>query len=627
MAIKGENITVEKELAGLLSSPSKQPFPLADYVDEKTISVLRDIDENRNYSWIKEVWERNKERLDYIAIKYRGKEFTYLDFFEESYQLARALKGTGLEKGQTFVCVIENTPEFPFVMGAASMVGAKVNLMSAEMEDDYIAEMLDRAEFPYTFVSDMSAIKFAPVMQKVRNPKTVVVIPLENTLKDGNPYKNVIDEFYKLDESAIKTALENISNVIYYDEFVELGSKYEGNVVEQVDLNDEFTITYTSGSTGWERPKALVHKVRSYITMGRYHDAKISGIPEMTKRTTMALCKTMSDTDFMSNVSDTLMQGGILALEPINDKEFFMNALKINRPTLVIASRSYWMYLIKEYWDAKEKLPFMLVPISAGEPLSAGEEVVINQWLRKVRAGISITRIPFTTIGVAGGDSEHGGIFLIIFRSLQSKKPSHWGIKEPIGMGTYDMVQVRALREDGTYCDEMEMGQLVANSPCTMKGYLNNDYNESFFITDAFGKKWANLNTYGYIDKSKNVYVKGRIEKDDTGILPLQIQDVILQDYKNIMSCEVVKVMNNQKQCYVAHIEMRWKRKVDVSTTLKRLAKRCKKEFGDDFLDLCYIRIHTNQEGFTLLHTGKRNIIALVDEGVSEKCVKMRSCL
>ena len=621
-----------KEIDSIEKIACSEPYNLDDYDDDKTRKILLDIDLNKNHSWIKEIWERNKSRLNYIAILYRGQKFTYEDFFLQSYRYAKALKVNGVKKGQEFVCAIENTPEFPFIMGAASIIGARVNLVSSEFDRDYLIEMVNRAEVPYIFVSDMSFIKFAPIMKSVGVEKKIIPISIDYSLVKGNPYKEITEKFYKLDKKTYDNLIDNTPNVMDINEFLQCGDNYTGKVVEQMGLNDDFTTTYTSGSTGWGRPKALIHRVRSYITMGRYHDSEVSGIPSMEKRTTMALCKTMSDTDFMSNISDTFMQGGTVALEPINDKEFFLSSLLINKPTLAIASRSYWIYLMKEYKfndNIKNiKLPFLLVPTAAGEPMAANEEKALNRWLKDVEAGTNITKIPIVKMSIAGGDSEHGGIFLSLFRSLQSKMPSHIGINEPVGMNTYGMVQVKALREDGTYCNHMELGKLVANSPCTMEGYVNNQKaNDSFFIRDAYGKLWGNLNTYGYVDKTNHIYVKGRISKDDLNIPTFMVSDIILKDTKKIMSCEVVNVNNGSKKVYVAHIEPQIGVSFNKEKVLESAKERCKKIFGEEFINDLYFRIRENEESFELLHTGKRNNIALVQEGISEKCIQASELL
>lgn len=605
------------------------PYDTSCYEDEKTKNILKEIDENRNHSWIKEVWERNKNNLDYTAIFYRGQKFTYKDFFIESYRYAKALKKNGLKKGQEFICCIENTPEFPFLMGAASLLGAVVNLLSADMDRDYLVKIIENADSPFIFVSDKNFIEFAPTLKALKTNKKIIALPLDYSLKNGNIYKSITELFYKLDEEKYNESIKEFNNIINIDEFLKTGEDYNSKVIEYTGLNDPYTVTYTSGSTISNKPKGLVHENRSYITMGRYHDTEISHLPTMKQKTMLALVRTMSDTDFMSSVSDMFIQKGIVTLEPINDQEFVFESMLINKPTCVLTSRSVWLHLMKKQQNDKLykniKLPFLLVPMCIGEPLAANEEKVLNKWLRSLKAGVDITKLPYSMVcmSVAGGDSEHGGIFVSIYRAIQSKRFSRLNRSEPIGMSTYGMVDIQALKDDGTYCDFMEPGILVANSPCTMAGYRNNDEgNKDFYITDAYGKTWTALNTYGYIDKDRHVYVKGRVNAFDGRIPSYQIADEILKDTKRIMSCEVITIAKEDNtKVYVAHLEPQMNTSFDEQKVLYSALIRCINKFGISIVNDLYFRVRDNKESFEVTATLKRSFLALLDEGISDKCI------
>lgn len=618
------------EIEKVKSMPNNNYYDSSD-CNKKNQKILKDIDENHNWSWIKEVWERNKDNLEAPYIKYRGTNFSYKDFFAYSYKYAKALKANGVKKGEEIVCCLENTPEFPFIMGAASIIGARVNLLAADMDHEYLKNIVDNATSNLIFVSDKNFVSFSETLKMLEVPKTIIPIPLNHSLKNGNPYALITDKFYKLDEKSYNDALSSFDNIMSFDEFLAKGDNVKGKIYDVTTLDSNFTTTYTSGSTISNKPKGLVHRVRSYITMGRYHDSEISKIPSMKGMVMLSLVRTMSDTDFMSGVSDVAMQSGIVALEPINDKDFIFESLLINKPNIFLTSRSVFIYSMKkQMWDSRYKnikLPFLICPMCIGEGLDANEEKVLNKWLRELDAGRDIIKLPTSVVcmSIAGGDSEHGGIFITMYRALLTKLFKNFGIKEPVGMSTYGMVNIKALRKDGTYCDFMEPGNLVANSPCTMEGYVNNkEGNKAFFIKDAYGKTWANLNVYGYIDKFSHVYVKGRISNRDGNIPNYKIANEILKDTKKIMSCEVVTVNDNGNVKYVAHIEPQINVSFDENTVLYSALNRCVKAFGADVLDKLYFRVRNNKESFVISPTLKRSFLALIEEGISNKCVLAR---
>lgn len=586
--------------------------------------VINEIITRRNHSWVTELKIRNKHRMNSTALLYRGRKISYKDLFKNIDLYARALKAYGVEKGQEIPVCVDNTPEFVYLVAALNLIGAKANIFGSEFDQSYIDEIINDTDGELLFVSDKEFSSLYLNLQKTT--KKIVPVPIEFSL-DENPYKEITEQFFKLDEEEYNAEVSSLKNVLSLEDFLSNAINYTGKIEEEVQLNDPFTITYSSGSTNSARPKGIVHANRSYICMGRYHDSSVSGIPSMVGKTVLAHIPTHSNTNLMSSISDTLMQGGVVALEPIYNKDFFIYSLEINKPNLAIATRSFWLHTMKQTLSDKIfrnlKLPFLYVPTVVGEPLAASEEKALNKWLKKMRAGISFIPSPssFIKMSVAGGDCEHGGIFLVLFRALQSKKPNHIMKQDPHGMGTYSMVDVAALKEDGKHCKPGEYGLLVATSPCDMLEYNNNpSETEKFFVKDEYGRAYGNLNCYGYLDKQNNIYMKGRVSEKNLPIQPFFIADEILKDTKRILSCEVVPVEDDGKVLFVAHIEPQFNVKVNIEEMMLGAEIRCRKAFGDEICDNLFFRYRSNDESFPLTGCGKRSSLALKEEGLSNLC-------
>jgi len=591
------------------------------------VEVSEELAQNHNTSWIEELYKRNKDRLDTVAIIYRGTKITYRQFFHNVEKYAKALAMNGVKHGSNFVAVLQNTPEYAYFLGAASALGARITIISSDFDQDYIKSFIDASDSKNVFVSDMDFSKMKNVLSNV--DKDVVLVPLEHSLKHGNPYKSITERFYKLDEEKLNKDIREVethNEVRNLDSFIKDGDSYDKPFrYEKVSYNEPFTVTFSSGSTNSTRPKAIMHNAKSYIYMGRYHDQDVSDYPTMKGAATLACIPPHSNTNINNCVSDTLMEGGKICFEPIYDENYYIYSLIINKPTLALGTRSHWIKTLKRYYGEPEfknvKFPFMLVPVSVGEPLAANEEKALNKMLKKARAGIDIIPSPtsFVTMSVGGGDCEHGGIFFVLFRALQSKLPRK-NMNEPIGMLKYNMVDVVALRPDGTVCAPYECGELVCNSPCTMIGYLNNEEaNRNFYVTDVQGRKWTRLNTYGYTDGKNHVYVKGRIQERTTEIPEFVVNDVVLKDTKKILSSEVVKINKDGETVYVAHVEPMINTSINKANVITSIYNRCIHHFGKDFGKKLYVRWHTNEEGFALTKCGKRSNLILIDEGL-DKC-------
>ena len=588
----------------------------------KTDRILKEIEEKHNHSWYKELYSRNKNTLDDTALIYRGNRITYKDIFSKMEEYAKSLKAMGIGVDSEIPVCISNCPEIVYLMGAASMVGAKLNIFGSNFPNDYVTEIINNSKSDIIFVEDNAYEKISKGIDK-SNCKKIVMTSLRDSLKYNiNPFKD-IDEKYKVFDNKVNAFKEKNDKIINQKEFLEIGKDYEGKLVEDTNMDQDFLITYTSGSTNELRPKGIVHSSRNFILIARYHDKDMNGIT--TKPfTSLAHIPTYSNTNLVSCISDSLMQGAKLALEPIYDKDHFIASVVLHNPHYVAATKSFWLNAAKKVlYDEKYenvKCPNLLLAFSCGEPLELNEEKLINKALKKIKAGTGITKTPNSLIRLceAAGDCEHGSIFYTLLRSYSNKKPYYLREKTDSGLAKFDFVDVAVLDENNNPLGPNKYGRIVANSPCTMKRYNNDEEaTKAFFIKDSNGKEWADMSVYGYIDSNKKIHIKGRIPKKDEIIPSFMISQEVLKDRKNILSCEAVDQGN---AVYVIHIELQPDSKEDPKEVLKAAHKRCEKLINEADI-VVYYKIRSNNESFPLTGSGKRSTKALKAEGISPDCL------
>ena len=580
--------------------------------------VLKDVQNNHNHSWYDELYERNKYNLGKTALVYRGNEISYYDMFDKMSQYAKAMKFYGLGRGSEIPVCLSNTPEMVYILGAASIIGASVNIFGPKFSKDYITEIIKGTGSNLIFIEDNHYEKLKESIDEA-GIENIVMISLRSSLKDDyNPYAELD---YKL--GLFKNKLADYKGedyrIIGPRVFCGFGDLYKGKVKEESVLDDDFIITYTSGTTNSSRPKAIVHANRCYITVARYHNTDLNGGISLKPYTFLALIPTYSNSNIMSIVSDSLMQSATLALEPVYDPDFFLDSLIIHNPNYVAATKSFWINaakkILKDYKGKSVDLKNLTLAFSCGEPLEINEEKLINKALKKAQAGVNETHTPFSVIKLseAGGDCEHGSIFYTLFRAYQNKKPLNLKNKVAAGLGTFDFVEFAVLDENNNRLGHNQYGRVVANSPCTMNGYRNNDdANKKFFITDSDGKKWADMNVYGYVDKSNKIHLKGRIPDENEIIPPFYISTEILKDTKNILSCEVVP-SEDVDGLYIAHVELQPNCKKSIENVVNSAYQRCRSLLESSSCKL-YFRIRSNEESFPLTSSGKRDINKLKRE-------------
>lgn len=600
--------------------------------DGNTISQeMKKLNNNRNLCWAKDMESRNKNRLESIAIFYRGNKITYRQLFKQRDEFVKSFKALGIQRGDEIPACISNIPELVSMLMALNIIGAKANIFGADFSEDYIEEIINDCSKKIIIASDDNYEKIEHIITKT-NVEKKLVFSLADSLPNGrNPYADYDDPFYHF-ENKVSDLRKNDSNILSIDQFTSLGKQYNGKIEENISLDDEFTTTYSSGSTKSGRPKAIIHTNRSYVTMARFHDTDLSKLPAMKDMIGLAHIPPHSNTDLITSISDTLSQGCTVAMEPIYQKEFFARSLEINQPDYVPATRSFWIYAIKNIRNDRllknKNWSYLKMPVAVGEAICANEEKFINKGFRRLKAGKDKLPRPLypLTISVGGGDCEHGGIFYTIFKALREKISI---FKKDFGLVPFQSVECTALREDGTECDFEELGRLVANSPGNMKRYKNNETaTKEFFIKDAMDRIWGDCKVWGYINKRGNAIMKGRMGNEfhlsDNRVYPtFQIADSILKDTKNILSCEVVNVLDsNGVEIPVAHIEFQPDHQQSINQILKGSSSRIRKFVPNELADKVIYRIHFGNDSYELTGCGKRSVLALEEEGISNRCFR-----
>mgnify|MGYP003309360871 CR=1 FL=1 len=394
------------------------------------------------------------------------------------------------------------------------------------------------------------------------------------------------------------------------------------------NIDSEFLVTYTSGSTNEHRPKAMIHTNRSLITMGRFQDPDLSGVPEMHDLVGLMLIPNHSNTSIITSMSDVLYKGCTVAIEPIYDENFLLHSFEINKPNYAAVARQMLVYAMKQLYSNPKfkdfKMEQMLMLTSVGEPTSKGEEKFINRMLRKARCGVGKLFVP-VPVSIGGGDCERGGMFFTSYRRLRDFLPQYALKGERCGLKPYAMVETAILDENGNELPYGEIGRLVIKTPTTMKCYKNNpEATSKFYITDAEGRQWTDGAVYASMEKGGTLKIFERIGKevvlDDGKKIPLFIVGNLVEKNENILSYEVVNVNNE----FVVHLEMQpgcSDSENDINSVLEEIQQNIILVLGEEVASKVSYRVRSFEEGFPLSKCGKRSYPALHSEGNSGKSI------
>ena len=593
-------------------------------VEKIALEFEKELYLNHNHSWYEELKKVNVDNMQKPALFYRGSTIDYQTMLEKMNLYAYKLAAIGVTKDSEIPVCASICPELIYVIGAASILGAKLNIFGEDFGEENIKNIINSTN-SNIFVCTDDLLQILPSSVLDDSLKKITFSLNDSLPNNKDPYIE-LDRQYRDFENHVDELRKKYTNIISKQEFESIDS--DNLIIDtKVTLDDEFSITYSSGSTGI--PKPIIHTVKSFIAMGKWHDPDISESPDMSWMTVLSEIYAHSNTGLICSISDGLLQGCKLALEPIHDKDFFINSLLINKPNYAIESRSFWVNTFKKIVNDPKyknvKMPFLTVPFSVGEPLAPGEEKFCNKMLRKVGAGKDKIKLPISLISmsVAGGDCEHGGIFFILFRSLMNKMPYQIFKGETHGMRSYKTVEYAVLSEDGDYCKNNEVGRLVANSSCTMKCYKDNEAaTNSFFIKDKTGKIWGDCRAYATIDKHNFIQFKSRISEQKTKVEPFQIMDIVTKDTKNILSCEtIVAKGKNNEDYFIVYIEPQPDKFNKIKQIIISANRRCIKRFGHNITSRILF-CPTTKLGIPIAYSGKRATKQLYNLGITDRCVK-----
>lgn len=637
---------LEQEIEELLLNNDKEVihYICGDNIKPNIKKVIRELEDKHNTSWAVEIYRRNSDKLDNVSINYRGNKITYKEMFEKSIMYAKSLKKLGYEKGDEIPVCMSNIPEFVYLFLAISFIGAKINVVGEWFDKDYLLSILNNTKSGFIFVSDDIYDNIKDVVDK-SNIDNVVMVSLTDSLpisKHGNkydPYYVIDNKFYDIIDKVDKFKIKSDKNIMRENMFTKIGNNYSGKIVEDVGIDDGLAITYTSGTTDPGCPKGCLHANRSYITLSRFKESDVSGMPSMRDLIILAHIPTYTHIQLSCAISDTLYEGCTLAMEPFYDKDFFIYSLLINKPNFVPASVGFWSNVCKLInYDEDFKnidMPYLMIPTVTGEGMSRGEEKFFNYTSRKHKFGTDNLPFPLApvTFSIGGGTSESSGIFVTLYKSLQEKKLNNLIKKNTLGLTPHKFAEVEVLDEKGDYCQIGELGLLVAKSPCDMIGYTDPKLNNDIYVYDKNGNTWLSLGTCACkSDNFGRIKMKGRPNNNiysSTGqkVPIVEIEDIISKDTKNIMSCSLVKIIENDVESYVCHIELQPEAKYSSNKVLESCALRLSQKIPEDILNNLYFRERSFHESFPVAPSGKRDKNFLIAEGLNEKCIPVNSYL
>lgn len=541
------------------------------------------------------LYERNKNYMENVAIRFENQEITYADFHTIVDEYARSFYKRGVRENDVIVTSTLNTPEAIYISYALNKLGA-INCPINPFSNEYM--MIKDLEMvrPKMFIGINDAygkLKKAKALDGI----DVITFPLTMSINDKKMkvlynLKSFIDgnNVFKVDRK-LKYVLKD-------------GKDFKDVIYPPYKSGQISDIMFTGGSSGIHKGVELdsngincVARSLDFVTELKPGDVFMGNLPQFIAFGKLslhyALCKNLEVgltlkglPEFFKDELYKIKPAGAFA-GPIQWEHFINGVFKDIEPNFkkidftLSQNESYIEYLnqLKKLLENcnKEKLSldFLKMAVSGGEQLKMFTELVMNMLLEELGApdnlwnGLGMTEM-WAPVAVKKGkkSSDHVVGTVIPFNNQMVIDPN---TREELGVG--------------------ETGLLCVTGPGMMIGYHNNEEENAKAFIVKNNQKWlvtgdiVKLNEKGeieYIDRLKRCFVCG-IEN----IYPQQIEDK-LSEIPEIEEAIVTKVEDNELQ-YVPkyHIVLRDKN-CNVKSLEKKIDNLIKSTLGESSMARYY---------------------------------------
>ena len=473
--------------------------------------------------------EKNKNRLDNVAISEDDKKTTYGELFDDWKKTAQTLSGYDISKKNKsrVLFIMPNLMKMNSFDYGADMTGAIASCPDPTIDYEKIKGYIEQEKITDIIALDMLFAKNcgdkAEELVKEYGIKNIFVV-------HDKYFSSLLPKKYQLLNKALSVGNKFNKYVTRYDDAIR-NTKYSQIEYDQTpkeDLCNEDAIsliTHTSGtSSGIGKPIPLTDHNRNSI-VNHYEMAKFNYQPGMTM---LHFIPYFAGYGAVNTVHLGLSEGLELQEIPLFNPNKFGDYLSKYKPNIVLATSACWLSLINNPKYANIDLSYFIYASTGGSPMSVDEEIKINHFFKLHKSSIALTK--------GYGLSEMGGCAIVTVDGYN--KIGSPGVIMP-------GVNVKIRKANGEIVDagkEPIRGELLLNSDTLTCGKL--DGKEVVSTININGKPYLQTKDEISIDEIGNVEYHGRLDDmfqryDCYNIHPLDIES-LLKSYKFIKNVAVV---------------------------------------------------------------------------------------
>lgn len=458
--------------------------------------------------------ESSKTYQDNMALEYFFAKKNYKELKENVDKTAKAFEEYGVKKGDFVTVCVAGIPENCYTFYALSKLGAVANMIAPHFDKKDLVNRIEDCESDILIVMDQFYDGLKEAIKKSRI-KTVIVLPTLNS-----SILNLVSKKYKL---------EKHSNEVYWNTFVNDGKKRKDASVVPYEANMPVAMVYSSGTTGASKGILLSNdsfqnSINSYLA---------SGVELVSGKKFYQIIPPWFSTGLSTSMHLPLSLGVGVFMDPRFERELFVKNVIKAKPNYSVAPTSmYEGFLDDKLLKSNPDLSHFQYPFEGGEPLTKEVAEKIEKVFREHNNPAHLL--------VGYGQCEAGATI-----STETAKTRHSDASVGIPLPG---VNLGIFNDDFVELSYNERGNILANTPCRMIEYYNNEEaTREYFHIDENGVKWNCTGDVGYIDENGQLYVEGRASDytmvNGDKIFNFDIEKCIMR-LPEVKNCDVLGKLN-----------------------------------------------------------------------------------
>ena len=537
-------------------------------------NIMKDIIPKNIYQ---DLYDSNKDYPNQIALMYFGAKITFKKFFENIDKTAKALIANGVKKGDYVTIYSCSCPEVLYTFYALAKLGAVAHFMdpfALKKADEKISE----CNVKLAIVLDKFYDSTKDVIKNSSVEKTVI-LPTLNSSPIGLFAKTVKPDKTK--------------NEVSWNQFFKEGKNVE--LPDEIPYEPEMPVcsVCSSGSTGIPKSILLTHDSFEYSV----HAYPLIDVPIYRNDMCYQVVPPWASTGISSSVHMPLVQGGTLYMDPRFERKVFVkNNLKIN-PAATIASTSLFQaFLDDSIAPKKGDLSNYRNCFQGGEKVEMEDKLAVEAAFKKYGSDAKLMN--------GYGQCECGAGIC----TQTQYTPSNVTVGIPIPGVTLSICD-----EDKNEVPTNSRGEILVNTPCGMKEYLNNpEATANYFYYDENGIKWNCTGDMGFVNDNGELTVLGRMNDysmvNDEKIYNFDIETSIREN----SFVQNVDVFTDNSGVVAAHVILDPNYQID---NYGDLIRRLQTKIYNDYNSINYVPCKFKfRDSFPAAVSSKRDVAAMKAE-------------